>query len=157
MLSRPVVKDIGEIITLIWQNQPLVIAISALVIAQVLKGLTYYFKEKKIDFRHLVSTGGFPSSHTAMVCALATAVGLQNGWASPLFALAFVFASIVMYDAAGVRRAAGKQARILNQIMEDVLSKGHFPGEKLTELLGHTPFEVFAGFVLGIFIAYIMY
>jgi len=149
-------KNINEFSTLIWQNKPLVIAISAMLMAQLLKGITYYLKERKINFRHLVSTGGMPSSHTAMVSALATAVGLYNGWDSALFGLAVVFASIVMYDAAGVRQAAGKQARILNQMVEDVFSKGRFTGAKLTELLGHTPLEVFAGAVLGILLAIVM-
>ena len=93
-----------------------------------------------------------PSSHSAFVTSLATGVGLTEGFDSTLFALAAVFALIVMYDAAGVRRAAGKQARVLNAIIED-LNRRELHPERLRELLGHTPVEVLAGALLGILIA----
>jgi hypothetical protein len=91
-----------------------------------------------------------PSSHSALVCALATAIGIKEGLSSTLFALAFALAVIVMYDAAGVRRAAMMQARILNQIVDE-LFQGHPISEtRLRELLGHTPFEVVVGAILGV-------
>jgi len=132
----------------VLNNFPFVAALICLGISQVLKMSYYYYHEKKIDFKHLVEAGGMPSSHSALVSGLATGVGLQSGWASPAFAMAIIFSSIVMYDAAGVRQAASKQARILNQM----LAEGHFDGEKLQELIGHTPVEVFMGALLGIFL-----
>lgn len=93
-----------------------------------------------------------PSSHSAFVTSLATGVGLVEGFDSTLFALAAVFALIVMYDAAGVRRAAGKQARVLNAIIED-LNRRELHPERLRELLGHTPVEVVAGARLGVLVA----
>ncbi|MFH1429636.1 MAG: divergent PAP2 family protein [Candidatus Margulisiibacteriota bacterium] len=151
------VHGLGDIVWLLLHNKALVAAIMASVVAQVLKLFTYYIQEHRINFRHLVTTGGMPSSHTAMVCALATSIGMLHGWKSSEFAIAFVFSSIVMYDAAGVRRAAGKQAKILNQIMDDVVNRGRITGGKLTELIGHTPLEVFAGAILGVLIAFIMF
>lgn len=97
-----------------------------------------------------------PSSHSALVTSLATGVGIKDGWNSTVFAAAVGFALVVMYDAAGVRRAAGKQARVLNQIMDILAHSGHIPGTKLRELLGHTPFEVMAGALLGIVVAALM-
>jgi len=138
-------------------NDVLQIALISLVIAQICKFIIYYIKEKHINFRHLVSAGGMPSSHTAMVCGLSTAIGLHIGWDSPLFALSCICAAIVMYDASGVRRAAGRQARILNQMLDEFFNKGKFPSDKLSELIGHTPFEVFAGMILGILVAFVFY
>jgi uncharacterized protein len=120
-------------------------------IAQISKPIIEYIRKRRIDLRLLVSAGGMPSSHSASVCALATAVAIQEGLTSTLFAVTFLLAIIVMYDAAGVRRAASIQAHILNQIIDE-LFQGHPISEtRLRELLGHTPFEVFAGAVLGIF------
>lgn len=119
-------------------------------IAQISKPIIEYIRKRKIDMRLLVSAGGMPSSHSASVCALATAVGIQEGVRSTLFAISFILAIIVMYDAAGVRRAASTQARILNQIIDE-LFQGHPISEtRLRELLGHTPVEVVAGAILGI-------
>ncbi|MFM7909339.1 MAG: divergent PAP2 family protein, partial [Microcystis sp.] len=104
-----------------------------------------------------VSSGGMPSAHSALVGALATGVGLQMGWSSAEFAIAALFAVIVMYDAAGVRQAAGKQARILNQIIDEMFQEGkEFNEERLKELIGHTPFQVLVGLSLGIGIAMVM-
>lgn len=110
-------------------------------------------QEKQFNFRRLVETGGMPSSHTTFVSALAAGIGLVEGWETTLFALASVFALVVMYDAAGVRRAAGKQARILNIIIEDINKKDFHP-ERLKELLGHTPVEVLIGALFGIVFAF---
>lgn len=98
-----------------------------------------------------------PSSHSALVCTLVIGIYRTSGFASPLFALAFVFALVVMYDASGVRRAAGKQAKILNILVEQWNSQdGKLREEKLKELLGHTPLEVFAGAILGIIFGFTM-
>ncbi|MBU0581265.1 MAG: divergent PAP2 family protein [Candidatus Margulisbacteria bacterium] len=141
----------------VFSNYPLISALIAMLIAQVSKFFYYFIKDKRMDFRYLVLAGGMPSSHSAMAIALSTAVGLQEGWGSSVFAVSVIFASIVLYDAAGVRRAAGKQAKVLNVIMSDLFDYGKFHGEKLKELIGHTPLEVVAGFILGIIVAILLY
>ncbi len=128
----------------------------AWMIAQVLKGFTSFRHDRRLDWSKIVGAGGMPSSHSALVTSLATGVGIKDGWNSTVFAAAVGFALVVMYDAAGVRRAAGKQARVLNQIMDILAHSGHIPGTKLRELLGHTPFEVMAGALLGIVVAALM-
>ena len=111
-------------------------------------------RNRNITVRCRVTTGGMPSAHSALVGALATSVGLTMGWSSPDFAIACLFAIIVMYDAAGVRQAAGKQARILNQLIDELFQEEHnLNEERLKELLGHTPFQVLVGLSLGISIA----
>jgi acid phosphatase family membrane protein YuiD len=139
------------------QNKVLVTAVTAWVTAQLLKVLTNYFKEKKVNVKRLVGAGGMPSSHTALVVSLAASIGLYNGWNSPLFAVVCVLAGIVMYDAAGVRRAAGKQAKVLNKLIADYHTHHAVRDGRLKELLGHTPIEVFAGALLGIGMAYYIY
>ncbi len=119
-------------------------------VAQVLKVLIELIWRHKLNLRLLTSAGGMPSSHSASVCALATAIAIHEGTDSTLFVLSLVFAIIVMYDAAGVRRAASIQARILNQIIDE-LFQGHPISEtRLRELIGHTPIEVVAGAALGV-------
>jgi acid phosphatase family membrane protein YuiD len=140
-------QEVADII----HNQILLVALLACFIAQILKVAIELVRNGKINFRYLVTTGGMPSAHSALVGALATAVGLKMGWSSPEFAIACLFAIIVMYDAAGVRQAAGKQARILNQMMDELLQDDHrISEERLKELLGHTPFQVLVGLALGI-------
>ena len=134
---------VGEIL----DNQVLLIAICSNLIAQTLKLLIELAQSRKIRLKVLFVTGGMPSSHSALVSALATGIGRTQGWDTPQFAIATVFAFIVMYDAAGIRRAAGKQAKVLNQIMVEVFEEEHDP---LKELLGHTPVQVIAGSILGI-------
>jgi acid phosphatase family membrane protein YuiD len=97
-----------------------------------------------------------PSSHSALVASLATAVGLKSGWDQPLTAVTLIFAVIVMYDAAGVRQAASRQAIILNKMLDELFEDGEIHQERLKELLGHTPVEVFVGAALGVAIAYFM-
>ena len=127
----------------ILDNHVLIVAISASLISQVIKLFIEVFRQKKFNLRVLVGTGGMPSAHSALVSALATGVGQESGWNSNEFAIATMFAVIVMYDAAGVRQAAGKQARILNQIIDELFQEGHkFNEDRLKELLGHTPFQV---------------
>ena len=136
-------------------NSALVYGMLSWLVAQVIKVLICYVRGRRLDLRLLISAGGMPSSHSALVCAIAVAIGLREGVGSPLFALAVGVAAVVMYDAAGVRRAAGHQATVLNQIIEE-LFQGHPINEgKLKELLGHTPTQVFLGAVLGILCAWI--
>ncbi|MGK7947593.1 MAG: divergent PAP2 family protein [Xenococcaceae cyanobacterium] len=143
-----------QVVGEIFHNQILVIAIFACLVAQGLKVFVELFKNGKVDIRHLVTTGGMPSAHSALVGALATGIGQTMGWSSPEFAIACLFAVIVMYDAAGVRQAAGKQAKILNQIIDELFKEEHHVNqERLKELLGHTPFQVFMGLALGISIS----
>ncbi len=131
----------------------LVTAILGWFIAQVLKVLFILIRYRKWDFRRMIGSGGMPSSHSSFVTSLATGVGLIEGFDSTLFSVCIVFAMVVMYDAAGVRRAAGQQAKILNQIVDQWGKEDHTHTEKrLKELLGHTPKEVFAGAVLGVVI-----
>ncbi len=137
-------------------NKVLLTAIIGGLSAQILKLIINYINHKKLDFRILFSTGGMPSSHSASVMSLSMAVGFEEGFKSNLFAICLFFSFIVMYDAAGIRRAAGKQAEILNKIIEDLYA-GRKTDEKLKELLGHTPIEVLIGAIWGIIVALIMY
>ncbi|BAZ11246.1 acid phosphatase/vanadium-dependent haloperoxidase-related protein [Calothrix sp. NIES-4071] len=140
-------QDIGDI----FNNRVLLVALIACFMAQALKLAVEIIKNRKLNIQVLVTTGGMPSAHSALVTALAAGVGQTVGWKSPEFALATVFAIIVMYDAAGVRQAAGKQARILNQMIDELFREHpNFNEDRLKELLGHTPFQVIAGSALGI-------
>ena len=140
----------------IFTNRILLAALISWAIAQTLKIFTSLRAEHRIDWSKIMGPGGMPSSHSAFVTSLAVGVGLTEGWDSGMFAVSFVFAAVVMYDAAGVRRAAGRQARVLNQLMTIMLKEGHVPATKLRELLGHTPFEVIMGALLGMLIAWLM-
>ncbi len=145
-------QDIGDI----FNNRVLLVALIACLIAQVLKLAIEIIKNRKLNVQVLVTTGGMPSAHSALVTALAAGVGQSLGWQTPEFAVAMVFAIIVMYDAAGVRQAAGKQARILNQMIDELFQEHHeFHEDRLKELLGHTPFQVIAGSALGITISWL--
>lgn len=126
-------------------------------VAQGIKVLIYYVRHRKINFRLFVGTGGMPSSHSAFVCSLATAIGIESGWSSPVFLLSVGMALVIMTDAAGVRRAAGQQAKILNEIMDDLYSSRPVAPQRLRELLGHTPVQVFVGAFLGILVTFGMY
>lgn len=134
-------------------NKILISSLLAWVIAQFLKVIITLVLTKKIDFAKFIEPGGMPSAHSATVSALATAVGEVNGYDSVVFGISFIYALVVMYDASGVRRAAGKQAKVLNKIIEELKIKDLHMEERLKELLGHTPIEVFVGAVLGIWIA----
>ena len=138
----------------ILHNQILMVALLSSLTAQGLKLVIDLIRSRKLNITYLMSPGGMPSAHSALVGALATSVGLTKGWSSAEFAIACLFAIIVMYDAAGVRQAAGKQARILNQLVDELFQEEHnFNEERLKELLGHTPFQVLVGLSLGISIA----
>jgi uncharacterized protein len=146
-----------EICSGILNNHVLVISLIACLSAQVLKLPIELVKNRKFNLRNLVTTGGMPSAHSAFVGALAGGVGQTVGWESPEFAIATIFAIIVMYDAAGVRQAAGKQARILNQLIDEFFDEEdhNFNEARLKELLGHTPFQVLVGLGLGITISWL--
>jgi acid phosphatase family membrane protein YuiD len=130
-------------------------AILAWTIAQVTKVAYISFRQRRLNLRVLAEMGGMPSSHSAIVMGLTTAIGRINGVTSPLFALALIFSFVVMYDAAGVRRAAGRQAAVLNRLVEDMVSMRGIREERLRELLGHTPVEVVVGAALGILVGLI--
>ncbi len=133
----------------------LFIGLSGAFIAQVFKFLLHLIFKKKIDFKQFTTTGGMPSSHSAGVVGIATTVGIISGFSSIEFAIAMGYALVVMYDAAGLRRASGKMAACLNRIMDDFYKHDvQSVGGKLKELLGHTPIEVFAGAALGVAYAY---
>lgn len=137
-----------------WKESVLITCLIAWFAAQLIKVITVIIKDKKLDFSRFIGSGGMPSSHTAFVTSLASGVGIQCGFSSAEFAISAVLALVVMYDAAGVRRAAGQQAKILNKLVEE-WGNAEATDKRLKELLGHTPKEVFAGAVLGIFIALI--
>lgn len=139
-----------------WQemlkNQVLMSAVAGWTVAQVLKTLLDFCLNKSFNAERLVGSGGMPSSHSATVCGLTTAAGLCYGVGSSAFAVSFILAMVVMYDAMGVRRETGKQAKLLNSILlENPLKlNGEILQEKLKEYVGHTPLQVMAGAILGI-------
>ena len=141
----------------IFSNKIIGCALMAWFVAQALKVLIDLLLKRKLNIGRMIGSGGMPSSHSAMVTALAVAVGRTEGAASVLFAICVVLATIVMYDAAGVRRETGEQAKIINQMVENWIDDDTDFGRELKELVGHTPLEVFAGAALGIAIGFIMF
>ncbi|MCL2089550.1 MAG: divergent PAP2 family protein [Oscillospiraceae bacterium] len=146
-----------QTLSFIFRNHPLNAALLSWIAAQVLKTLFMFVKNRKIDFERLVGAGGMPSAHSATVCALTISVARREGVGSTMFAIVIVLAAVVMYDAMGVRRAAGEQAKRINEIAEglkqdDEDDKQLFDSN-LKEYLGHTPLEVLAGAMLGILTA----
>jgi acid phosphatase family membrane protein YuiD len=131
-------------------------ALCSWMIAQSTKMLCGICRARRLDFSYIHSTGGMPSAHSALVCGMATSVGMTTGFGSPLFVVALVFAMITMFDAATVRRAAGLQARLLNQILDELFREHHLSEKKLVELLGHTRLEVFMGMLVGVLTALIV-
>lgn len=138
----------------IINNHALLAAVLAWFVAQLVKVMLVLLKERRWDVSRMIGSGGMPSSHSALVVALAVTIGKTLGFQSPEFAIAAALALVVMYDAANVRRAAGKQAELLNKIVEDLYRGKHIDGERLKELLGHTPVEVAAGALLGIVVGW---
>jgi hypothetical protein len=134
-------------------SRPLVLALASSAAAQLLKFLVTLFRDGTVNFKRLVELGGMPSAHSASVAALSTGVALEQGIASPLFGVTAFYSLMTMYDAAGIRRSAGKQAEVLNRMMDDLQISGRVREERLLELLGHTPFEVLAGAALGVLLA----
>ncbi|MDP6630671.1 MAG: divergent PAP2 family protein [Kiritimatiellia bacterium] len=131
-------------------------AFASWMVAQCTKMICGFLETKRFDFHYLVSTGGMPSAHSASVGGLATSVGLLEGFGSPLFVVALGFALITMFDASTVRRAAGLQATLLNQIVDELFKEHHLSEKKLAELLGHTRLEVFMGATVGVFVGMIV-
>lgn len=143
---------------LLLQNQILLSAVCGWLIAQVLKTLIHLYFNHSFVPERLVGSGGMPSAHSATVCALSTSAGIVCGVDSPIFAIATILAIVVMYDAIGVRRETGIQAKIINEMM-DAFSKMNqqlSAEEKLKELVGHTPLQVLVGGILGVAIAFLM-
>lgn len=122
-------------------------------IAQAMKVVLTILKERRFAVDRMMGSGGMPSSHSSSVMGVSTSVGLLHGWETGLYAVSLMFALIVMYDASNVRRNVGKQAILLNNIIEDLYKHHHVEQERLIELVGHTPVEVFAGAILGIVVA----
>jgi acid phosphatase family membrane protein YuiD len=139
----------GTLLSDLFHNKALIAAVLGWLVAQLLKTLLALVRERKLDLAHMVSPGGMPSAHSALVTALATAIGRLYGAQSSIFALAAVFAGVVLYDAAGVRLAVSRQARILNKMIDDFFHARGFDEHRLRELVGHTPVQVFAGALLG--------
>lgn len=145
-----------NVIRAIGHNQVFLVAFISWLAAQILKVIFTLMFERKFMLYRLVGSGGMPSSHSSTVMGLATAVGLLDGFDSIFFGACVIFSIIVMYDAAGVRQSVGKQAIILNTILEDLYEHKPIGKIRLKELVGHTKVEVFAGALLGILIANLM-
>ena len=147
-----------EPISLIFKNSILIASLSAWIIAQLIKMIMTLAVDRKFSFERLFGDGGMPSGHSATVMALATSMGISQGLDSPLFALAFLFAAVVMRDACGVRREAGKQATSIKELAEALNTLVHekdvtIKTEKLKVLVGHTPLQVVMGAILGFGVA----
>lgn len=142
-----------EILNEFIGNKPLITAIIAWAIAQMIKVVISFILNKKINLKLIFSSGGMPSSHSAFVTSLATIIGLEYGFNSIYFSLSAAFAMVVMYDACNVRRAAGEQAKAINRIINTLIEQKFIYNEKMMkEILGHSPFQVLIGFVLGIMV-----
>ncbi len=144
-------------LSLLLENRVLIASVTGWLVAQLLKTIIHLYFTKSFVPERLVGSGGMPSSHSATVCALSTAAGIQYGLNSGEFAIATILAIIVMYDAIGVRRETGIQAKIINEMMEvfSSMNKELSAEDKLKELVGHTPLQVLMGALLGVAIAFI--
>jgi hypothetical protein len=131
------------------QYKAIILPIICGLVAQVLKVVGYYLKERRINLMRATEPGGMPSSHSAAIVALCTVVGFESGVHSMVFAVTLMLSLVIMYEAAGVRRAAGEQAEVLNRIMEEFYHGRKVSEGRLRELLGHTPFEVVVGAAMG--------
>lgn len=140
----------------IIQNKYIYIPFLLWFFSQLFKIIYDLITTKKFNFKRIVGAGGMPSSHSAIVMSLTTMLGKYEGVNSPIFAISLIFSLIVMYDACGVRRAAGKQAQLLNKIIETPGLTGVQVSEKLIEVLGHTPIQVLVGALLGIIVGLIV-
>ncbi len=150
---NPFFSALGGII-----SHPIFITVAlAWLAAQALKVVIHYFRAGRLDWRLLAETGGMPSSHSSFVAAMAVSVGLSAGWDSPVFMVALGFAIITMHDAAGLRMAAGRQAVLLNQIVENLYDGRKAKPPRMKELLGHSPLQVISGALLGVAVALACY
>lgn len=145
-------KDFNQIFT----NKCIYIPLLLWFVIQAYKVITDLIVNKRLNIKRIIGAGGMPSSHSAVVCSVAMLVGREYGFGSGIFALSMVMAFIVMYDAAGVRRASGKQARILNKILDTPGMSTVEVQEKLIEALGHTPIQVFVGAAIGFIVGAII-
>ena len=141
----------------IFSNKVIAITLLSWLVAQGIKIARGVWKEKRFNFYWILRTGGMPSAHSAAVVALAFSLGKETGFSSPLFALSAIFALITMFDAQTWRRSIGVQASILNKIMDDIHEKRKIEENRLRELVGHTPIEVFAGALIGVVIPFVFY
>lgn len=148
-----------EFLSELTGNRVFMAAIAGWFVAQILKTIIHMWFSRKFVAERLVGSGGMPSSHSATVCALATAAGIEYGGGSFQFAMAAIFAIVVMYDAMGVRRETGIQAKVLNEMMEMFIKMGKEMSveDKLKEFVGHTPLQVIIGALLGIMVAVVIY
>ena len=141
----------------VFLNYVLIAAVIAWGIAQVIKVPVDYLQHRRWNWAILLSPGGMPSSHAALVTAAAHAIGLFDGFDKPLFGLAVVVAIVVIYDATGIRRQAGLQAALINAMIRDLTSGHPLKSERLREVLGHTPLEALGGVFLGLAIAQVVW
>ncbi len=142
------------VIRQLLENRIMWVGLLAWFVAQSLKVILTLIIEKRLDWSRMLGLGGMPSSHTAVVASVATAVGIRMGFNSALFAISLEVALITMTDAAGVRRAAGRQAAMLNRVVQEIIENGgDLPDETLKELLGHTPLQVAVGAMVGVALA----
>jgi acid phosphatase family membrane protein YuiD len=144
-------------LNLLYDNPALSIALLALFSAQILKFVGNWLIHRQPDFTRLTGMGGMPSSHAASVSALSTCIGIERGWNSPLFGAVAFFSLLIIYDAAGIRRAASRQAQLLNQMLEDLKQQHTIRDERLVERLGHTYVEVFVGALYGVTLALLLH
>lgn len=154
---KVVSPEIHDFVKEIGANRIFYVTLLSWFVAQMLKVVLGIFQEKRFNFHWFVGTGGMPSSHAAGVSSLATSVGCVAGFDSPLFAVTSVMALIIMFDAQSVRRETGKQAEVLNKIIDDIYANRGVREDRFKELLGHTPVEVFMGALLGIFISLLFF
>jgi hypothetical protein len=140
----------------ILSNKALWIPAAAWCVAQVMKVIIESIKDRHLNFSYLITMGGMPSSHAALVCALATTVAVVYGVGSALFAISAFFALVVMYDAAGVRQTVSTQSTMLNRIVDELFKGNPEFQQRVRELIGHTKFEVAAGAILGIVFAFLL-
>lgn len=144
---------VGSALLEIVKNPVVQTGFAAWFLAQSLKVVLGFIEEKRFNFKWFIGSGGMPSSHAALVMGVTVAVGLNEGFATPIFALALTFAFVTMFDAQGVRRQSGQQAEALNKMLDDIYSQRGIQEAPLKELFGHTPVEVLAGAILGIVVA----
>jgi uncharacterized protein len=138
-------------------NQVLIIAACTWIITQIIKTIVILVQEKRLDWNYMISSGGMPSAHSATVCSLATSIAMTQGMGTVYFSIAAILAIIVMYDAAGVRQSVGKHSAFLNRLVKE-LSFKTTPSEReedFREFIGHTPFQVLIGALLGVFVTWL--
>ena len=141
----------------VFDNRILIVSLAAWFLAQLIKVPVEYLRKKRWNWALWFSTGGMPSSHSALVCGTATAVGLYSGFNTPVFAIAMAVVMVVVYDAAGVRRQAGIHARRINMLIEELFTGQQISQDQLKEVLGHTPREVIVGVLFGISVTTILW